>query len=84
VKRLLALLAGGLGLRALLRRRSRPAFELSPAEDLRSRLAEARSAEPELAPAPEVVPSDVAERRAGVHDRARAAIEELREPDEPA
>ncbi len=83
MKRLLALLAGGLGLRALLRRRSRPALAPSPADDLRARLADARSAEPGPAPAPEIVPDDVVERRAGVHDRARAAIGELREPDEP-
>jgi hypothetical protein len=44
VKRLFALLAGGLGLGALLRRRWPIA---SPADDLRLKLAEARSATPE-------------------------------------
>ena len=46
MKRLLALLAGAFGLRALLRRRPRPAFPqgASPADELRTRLAEARSA----------------------------------------
>jgi hypothetical protein len=45
VKRLLALVAGGLGLRALLRRRSRSALSPSPAEDLRAKLAETKSQE---------------------------------------
>ena len=52
MKRLLALVAGGLGLRALLRRRSRPA--LSPAEDLRAKLAQTKVAEP--APSPVAAP----------------------------
>jgi outer membrane biosynthesis protein TonB len=45
VKRLLALLAGGLGLRALLKRRSRPALQPSPAEDLRAKLAQTKAQE---------------------------------------
>ena len=70
MKRLLALVAGGLGLRALLRRRSRPAFLPSPAEDLRAKLAQTKSqetptksqetptkaTEPEPAPAPAPAP----------------------------
>ncbi|MCW2964837.1 MAG: Procyclic acidic repetitive protein [Actinomycetia bacterium] len=57
MKRLLALVAGGLGLRALLRRRLRPALSPSPAEDLRAKLARTKTqpAEPESQsmPAPE-------------------------------
>jgi hypothetical protein len=79
VKRLLALIAGGLGLRALLRRRRRrPALqpEGSLADELREKLAESRAAEAEhtAAPQPE---ADVADRRRDVHDRARGAIDDL-------
>jgi hypothetical protein len=90
VKRLLALLAGAFGLRALLRRRPRPAFPqgASPADELRTRLAEARIA-PEAAvvetsrvePEPEPTstePASVEDRRADVHNRARGAIDELK------
>jgi hypothetical protein len=83
VKRLVALLLGGLGLRALLRRRSEPALEPAPAEDLRARLAESRAtveADREDADSGET-PVDVDARRADVHTRARQAIDELR--DEP-
>jgi hypothetical protein len=79
VKRLLALLAGVFGLRALLRRRPRPAFPhgSSPADELRTRLAESRAVpEPPVAD-PEVEPG-VDERRADVHNRARGAIDELK------
>jgi hypothetical protein len=88
MKRLLALVAGGLGLRALLRRRSRPALSPSPAEDLRARLAQAKDAEPapEPAPAPEpdpepepAQPESVEDRRADVHAKARQAIDDLGE-----
>lgn len=75
MKRLLALVAGGLGLRAILRRRSRPAtLGPSPAAELRAKLAETK--EPEPAPEPETVD----ERRADVHARAREAMQDLREP----
>jgi hypothetical protein len=88
MKRLLALVAGGLGLRALLRRRSRPA--LSPAEDLRAKLAQTKVAEPAPAPvaapvpAPEpepepAQPETVEDRRADVHAKARQAIDDLGE-----
>jgi hypothetical protein len=88
MKRLLALVAGGLGLRALLRRRSRPA--LSPAEDLRAKLAQTKVAEPEPepvaapepAPEPEPEPAQpetVEDRRADVHAKARQAIDDLGE-----
>jgi hypothetical protein len=86
MKRLLALVAGGLGLRALLRRRSRPALSPSPAEDLRAKLAQTKGAEPtaapEPAPAPEpepAQPESVEDRRADVHAKARQAIDDLGE-----
>jgi len=74
VKRLFALLAGALGLRALLRRRAHPApaSAPSPAVDLRAKLAEQKVEEP----AP---PPSVDDRRADVHARARNAIDELRD-----
>jgi hypothetical protein len=81
VKRLLAVLLGGLGLRALLRRSSTPALEPSPAEGLRAKLAESRAtveADREDADSGET-PVDVDARRADVHARAREAIDELRE-----
>jgi predicted Zn-dependent protease len=65
MKRLFALVAGGLGLRALLRRRLRPALSPSPAEDLRAKLArtKAQAAEPEAqsTPAPEPEPDPAPE-----------------------
>ncbi|HZQ16031.1 MAG TPA: hypothetical protein VFA82_04575 [Gaiellaceae bacterium] len=73
MKRLLALLLGGLGLRALLARRRRPAVEASPADSLRAKLDEVRTEEPE---------PPAADRRAGVHERARQAIDELRDQPE--
>jgi hypothetical protein len=78
VKRLLALLAGGLGLGALLRRRKpSPAPVDSPADELRLRLAESRAEAEE--PLAEETPVDAAARRAEVHARARNAIDELRD-----
>jgi hypothetical protein len=92
MKRLLALVAGGLGLRALLRRRSRPALSPSPAEDLRAKLAQTKVAdpvptptpvaapEPEPEPQPEPAqPETVEDRRADVHAKARQAIDDLGE-----
>jgi hypothetical protein len=90
VKRLLALVAGGLGLRALLKRRSRPGSSPS-AEDLRAKLAQTKSqetpaqaSEPEREPAAEpepepeqVQPETVEGRRADVHAKARQAIDDL-------
>jgi len=81
VKRLLALLLGGLGLRALIRRGRSPApLGPSPADDLRARLDETRAEEPapEAPAAPEAEPAGD-DRRADVHARARAAIDELKE-----
>jgi hypothetical protein len=76
VKRLLALVAGGLGLRALLRRRSRPALSPSPAEDLRAKLAETKAQEAPPEPEP-AQPETVEDRRADVHSKARQAIDDL-------
>lgn len=82
MKRLLALVAGGLGLRALLKRRSRPALSPSPAEDLRAKLAQTKTSEPEPEPASEpepepAQPETVEGRRADVHAKARQAIDDL-------
>jgi hypothetical protein len=77
VKRLLAILLGGLGLRALLRRRTPASLGPSPAEGLRAKLDESRAEEQVQAP-PEAEPS-VDERRADVHARAREAIDDLKE-----
>ena len=79
MKRLLALLLGGLGLRALLRRRTPLPAGPSHAEDLRAKLAESRAtveAQAEDAGEPEPTVDD---RRADVHARARRAIDELKD-----
>jgi hypothetical protein len=78
VKRLFALLLGGLGLRALLRKRTPLPVGPSPAEDLRAKLAESRAtvdAQVEAAAEPEPTVDD---RRADVHARARRAIDDLK------
>jgi hypothetical protein len=76
MKRLLALLLGGLGLRALLRRRRSPApLGPSPADDLRAKLDETRTEGPPVEPEAE---APVDDRRADVHARARSAIDELK------
>ena len=73
MKRLLALLAGGLGLRAILKRRWQAApLGPSPAEELRAKLAVTKEPEPEPVAEP-----TVDDRRADVHARARQAIDEL-------
>ena len=78
MKRLLALLAGGLGLSALLRRRGRrPALSPSPADDLRAKLEAARTSAPDELPAEDA--PDVDTRRADVHARARQAMDDLGE-----
>ena len=76
MKRLLALLLGGLGLRALLRRHKPAPLGPSPADDLRAKLDEARVEEP--VPGPEPAP-EAGDRRADVHARARAAMDELKD-----
>ena len=76
MKRLLALVAGGLGLRAILRQRSRPApLGPSPAEELRAKLAVTKEPEPE----PPAAEATVDDRRADVHARARQAMQDLGE-----
>ena len=81
MKRLLALLAAGFGLRALLRRRPGVAPAAPSAADLRAKLDEARSAAGDTAaPAPPAAPpadDDVDARRAGVHECGRKAIDDL-------
>jgi hypothetical protein len=74
VKRLLALIVGLFGLRALLRHRAQPAPATPGADDLRAKLAEQKVPEPESA-----TPQTVEERRADVHARAREAMDELRQ-----
>jgi hypothetical protein len=85
VKRLIAAAVGLFGLVAYLRRRRQPAApEVEPADELRARLAQKKDEppadpEPEPAPDPEqgAPPDTLAVRREDVHDRARAAIDEL-------
>jgi hypothetical protein len=80
VGRLVALVLGGFGLGAYIRRRRRRRPELvpSPAEELRSKLAESRAAELEPPAPPEpTLEADLAERRRDVHERARGAIDDL-------
>jgi hypothetical protein len=85
VKRLLAALAGLLGI-AWWRNRARPvpALHPDPAEELRAKLAQARDAddrdefEAGEQPVDEAVSvEDVETRRRSVHERARAAADEL-------
>jgi len=91
MKRLLAVLAGAVGLRALLRRRARAdaaRAEATHAEELRSRLAASRdveadrtdfeSGETPVDRAPDPAPADVDSRRADVHARARQAMDDLK------
>jgi hypothetical protein len=77
VGRLIALLLGGFGLGAYLRsrRRRHPELEYSPADELRSKLAETRTTEE---PEPEQgLETELEERRREVHERARGAIDDL-------
>jgi hypothetical protein len=87
LKRLLAVVAGGFGLAAYVRRRRRRAAapEPGPADELREKLAQSRtdqsradqSQEPEAVGEPEAAPDELDERRRDVHARARQAIDEL-------
>jgi hypothetical protein len=79
VRARLAWLLGGAGLAgafyALTRRRPQPAAPVdSRAEELRQKLAESRA----VAAEPDEKPGDVAEKRRAVHERGRAAAEEMR------
>jgi hypothetical protein len=85
LRKVLALLAGGLGVGAFLRRRRQPRDVGSRADDLRTKLAEARAGSDERdrfeageTPVDQV--PDVDARRASVHERARKAIDDLGEP----
>ena len=79
MKRLLALLLGGLGLRALLRsRRPAPVVE-TQAEDLRQKLAETRATSEAQFDEADAAETSVDDRRADVHARARQTIDELRD-----
>ena len=67
----------------LFRRRRRPqpvAPAADPAEELKQKLAESRVAEPEpeIAPEPEAAAKPLDERRQAIHDRAQAAIDQMR------
>ena len=79
MKRLLALLIGGLGLRALLLRRRASDPAVSPADDLRRRLADARATAEEQVEEADSPETTVDDRRADVHAKARRAIDELRD-----
>ena len=85
MKRLIAAAVGLFGLVAYVRRRRRRLPpEVEPADELRARLAEkkdeppaATQPEPAPEPEPEAALDTLGERREDVHDRARAAIDEL-------
>lgn len=97
VKRLFTGIAGALGLAALLRllrRRQAPdAPAADPAEELRRKLAEARTAEDDrddfdaaegqpLDAAEPERPRTIEERRRAIHEQAQDALEEMRRLDE--
>jgi hypothetical protein len=82
VGRLVALLLGGFGLGAYLRSRGRRRTEpeYSPADELRSKLAESRTSEEEPAEQPASehgLETELEERRREVHERARGSIDDL-------
>jgi hypothetical protein len=81
VKRLTAWLtglAGGVAAARLFRRAPAPVpvHEPDPADALRAKLAETKAAEPEPESEPE--PADPDARRRAVHERGRAAVDEMR------
>jgi hypothetical protein len=81
MRRGLAWLTGGLGVAGLvlyrkLRRARAPEAAVEPAEELRQKLDEARARE-EPQPEPALT-DDLETRRREVHDRGRAAVEEMR------
>lgn len=84
VRRLFTWVAGAVGgvaaYRAVTRRKLPPepvAADVDPVQELRAKLAEARS-EPEREPEPER-PDGPDERRRDVHEQARAALDEMRD-----
>ncbi len=81
----LAGLAGGAAAYRAFRRAPRPEAALDPAEELKTKLAEARAAgddrdefEAGETPVDEAPDPDVESRRRSVHEQARAAIDEMR------
>jgi hypothetical protein len=92
VRRLIKIALVALGIRAFLswRKRRKAQAELAaapvpttadPADELRQKLAESRSEDlaEDPAPAPEAAVED---RRADVHEHGRAALEDMKSPDE--
>ena len=87
MRRLFTWLAGAAGgaaaYRAVARRKPAPvAAEVDPAQELRAKLAEART-EPERTPEPEprseaARPESPEDRRRDVHEQARSALDEMR------
>jgi hypothetical protein len=93
VRKLIKIALIALGIRALLRwwKRRRAEAELAtappppdPADQLRQKLAESRSDDTaELGESDdEPIESSVADRRAEVHEQGRAALDEMKPPDE--
>jgi hypothetical protein len=82
MRRLLAWVACGAGALLFLRRLRRPrpaaARGADPAEELRRKLDAARAVPAEPRPAPEPEAPGLDERRRGVHERGRAAIDRMR------
>ena len=84
MRRFLAWLACGAGaafvFRWRLRRRAAAEPAADPAEELKHALEESRASEPDPPAAdPEQPPTGVDERRREVHERGRAAIDEMRD-----
>jgi hypothetical protein len=75
-------LAGGVAAARFLRRAAEPLVveEREPADALRAKLAETKAAQPEPEPEPESEPEpgDPDARRRTVHERGRAAVDEMR------
>jgi hypothetical protein len=71
-------LAGGVAAARIFRRAPAPVpvHEPDPADALRTKLAESKSVQPEPEPAEE--PDDPDARRRAVHERGRAAVDEMR------
>jgi hypothetical protein len=98
MRRVLAWIAGGLGLAALLRLRRRAATvsdrpDTDPAEALRAKLEQARAAADdrdefdaaEGQPVDEVEqPRSIEERRRAIHEQAQRALGEMQRPDAEA
>ena len=73
---LIAVLLGAIGGFAFWRRRKRPEPEASPADELRDKLAESRTADEPPAEEPGLE-ADLDARRREVHERARGSLDEL-------